>query len=221
MSNKGFINLPVKHFTDTMSYNSAIDIYIAGAEEFAKPILEHWRRLILDNCPEAAEVIKWSIPHFDYKGDHMCVMAAYKKHCSFTFLKGELMSDPRLKAGKDVKPVNRFLGKITRLSELPPDEEFVALIKEAMRLNENGIKIKREKPAIEKPKLLDTPGYFQDALDNNPKAKEVYESKSNSFRKEYIIWISDAKTDETRQRRMQEALAWIAEGKGRFWKHQK
>ncbi|QEC79446.1 YdeI/OmpD-associated family protein [Mucilaginibacter ginsenosidivorax] len=204
-----------------MSQNSAIDVYIAHAEDFAKPILEHWRRLIRQNCPDVEEAIKWSIPHFDYKGDHMCVMAAYKSHCSFTFLKGELMTDPRLKEGKDVKPIKRFMGKITRLSDLPADDDFIAMIKEAALLNAKGIKIKREKPTEEKPKVLDTPDYLQTALSGNAKAKEIFDSKSNSFRKEYIIWITDAKTDETRQKRIHEALEWIADGKGRFWKHQK
>jgi uncharacterized protein YdeI (YjbR/CyaY-like superfamily) len=181
----------------------------------------HWRKLIQQNCPGVEEAIKWSIPHFDYKGDHMCVMASYKAHCSFTFLKGELMGDPRLKGGKEVKPINRFLGKVTKLSDLPPDEDFIAMIREAVQLNEKGIKVKREKPAADKPKVLESPDYLQAALDGNAKAKEVFESKSNSFRKEYIVWISGAKTDETRQKRISEALEWIAEGKGRFWKHKK
>lgn len=82
-------------------------------------------------------------------------------------------------------------------------------------------KIEREKPATEKPKILGTPDYLQAASKSNPKAKEVFESKSHFFRKEYIIWITDAKTDETRQKRINEALQWIAEGKGGFWKRQK
>jgi len=90
-----------------------------------------------------------------------------------------------------------------------------------MLLNEKGIRIKREKPESDKPKVLETPDYLLAALVANPIAKEVFESKSNSFRKEYIVWITDAKTDETRQKRINEALEWIAEGKGRFWKHQK
>jgi len=204
-----------------MNQNSAIDNYIANAQDFAKPILGHWRRLIHQNCPDVEEALKWGIPHFDYKGDFMCVMASYKSHCSFTFLKGELMSDPRLKTGKEVKPINRFLGKITNLSDLPADEEFITMLKEAIQLNERGVKVKREKPVAEKPKILETPNYLQAALADNPKAKEVFEGKSNSFRKEYITWITDAKTDETRQKRINEALEWIAEGKGRFWKHQK
>lgn len=204
-----------------MNHNSAVDLYVAKAADFAKPILEHWRRLMHENCPGVEEVIKWGIPHFDYKGNNMCVMAAYKSHCSFTFLKGDLMNDPRLKTNKDVKPINRFLGKISKLSDLPNDEDFIGMVKDAAQLNEKGIKIERKKSAIEKPKVLAPPDYLQAALNGNAQAKQVFESKSNSFRKEYIIWITDAKTDETRQKRMIEALEWIAEGKGRFWKHQK
>ena len=206
---------------DNKKYDLALDAYIAKSKDFSKPILEHWRRLVHENCPDVQEAIKWGIPHFDYKGDHMCVMAAHKGHCSFTFIKGELMDDPRLKAAKDLKPIKRLLGKITQFSELIPDQEFIAMIKQAVQLNEKGVKIQREKPVTEKPKVLEMPGYFQDALEGSPKAREVFESKSNSFRKEYIIWISDAKTDQTRQKRIDEALEWIAEGKGRFWKHQK
>jgi len=204
-----------------MNYNSDIDNYISNAENFAKPILTHWRRLVHECCPDVAEVMKWSLPHFDYKNDNMCVMASYKNHCSFTFLKAGLMSDPRLKESKDQKPIQRFLGKITKIEDLPPDEEFIAMLKEARLLNEKGVKIKREKLSADKPKVLETPDYLSTALDANPKAKEVFESKSNSFRKEYITWITDAKTDETRQKRINEALEWITEGKGRFWKHQK
>lgn len=204
-----------------MNYNSAVDTYIANAADFARPILTHWRQIIHKNCPDVTEAVKWSFPHFEYKGDNLCVLAAYKNHCSFTFLKAELMSDTRLKANKDLKPIQRFLGKVTKLSDLPPDKEFVAMLKEAMLLNEKGIKIKREKPETDKPKVFETLDYLQVALDANPKAKGFFESKSNSFRKEYIVWITDAKTDETRQKRISEALEWIAEGKGRFWKHQK
>ena len=204
-----------------MNPNPAVDAYIANAESFAQPILAHWRSLVHHYCPDGTEVVKWSFPHFEYKGDNLCVIAAYKNHCSFAFLKAELMTDPRLKANKDLKPIKRFLGKITRMEDLPPDDEFVAMLKDAMLLNEQDIKVTREKPTKDKPKILDTPDYLQAALAAHPTAKEVFESKSNSFRKEYIIWISDAKTDDTRQKRIAEALAWIAEGKGRFWKHQK
>jgi uncharacterized protein YdeI (YjbR/CyaY-like superfamily) len=193
--------------------------YITKSEDFAKPILEHWRNLIHKQCPNVIEAIKWGIPHFDYKGDFMCVMASYKNHCSFTFIKAEIMKDPRLKESKGLKPIQRFMGKITNLSDLPTDKAFLSYLKEAMVLNEKGIKVVAEKS--DKPKVLETPNYFAKRLEINPSAKVIFESKSNSFRKEYIVWISDAKTDETREKRMKEAIEWILEGKSRFWKSKK
>ena len=204
-----------------MNHNPAIDSYIDNAADFAKPVLAHWRRLIHERCPDVTEVIKWGIPHFEYKNENIFVFASYKNHCSFSFLKESLMTDLRLKANKDLKPIQKFLGKVNKPGDLPPDEEFRAMLDEAMQLNEQGIKVQREKPTNEKPKVLETPDYLLTALSANPEAKVVFESKSNSFRMEYIVWITDAKTDETRQKRISEALAWIAEGKGRFWKHQK
>jgi len=193
--------------------------YIANSAEFAQPVLEHWRGLVHTYCPDVSEALKWSIPHFDYKGDFMCVMAAYKSHCSFSFIKADLMTDPRLAESKQLKPVQRFLGKITSLEDLPSEKEFASLLKEAMSINEKGIKITAKKS--EAPKVLETPDYFIEKLATNPTAKEIFDSKSNSFRKEYIVWITDAKTAETREKRMEEALGWIAEGKSRFWKSKK
>lgn len=200
-------------------FDPKVEEYIAKSEDFAKPVLNHWRQLVHATCPDVVEAIKWGIPHFDYKGDFMCVMASYKNHCSFTFIKAELMSDPRLKDKANLKPVERYLGKITRLSDLPNDAEFIAYIKEAMVLNEKGIKVSMKKN--DTPKVVETPEYFIKKLATHPKAKEIFESKSPAFRKEYNIWIADAKTDATREKRMEEALEWIAEGKSRFWKYAK
>jgi uncharacterized protein YdeI (YjbR/CyaY-like superfamily) len=200
-------------------FNNDVTEYIAKSEDFAKPILEHWRQLIHASCPNVVEAVKWRIPHFDFKGDFMCVMASYKNHCSFTFIKAELMRDTRLKDSKNLKPIQRFLGKITKLSDLPTDEDFIKLLAEAIDLNEKGIKVTAAKS--DAPKVIEMPDYFAEKLAANPQAKAIFDSKSPSFRKEYIVWISEAKTDATRQKRMAEALAWIAEGKGRFWQLKK
>lgn len=199
--------------------DSKVTEYISKSEDFAKPILEHWRKLIHVICPQVEEAIKWGIPHFNYKGDFMCVMASYKKHCSFTFIKAELMSDPRLKGGKNQKSINRFLGKVSDILELPPEQEFQAMLKEAMALNEKGIK--SERPKWDKPKTIEVPDYFAKELEAIPKAKEIFESKSPSFRKNYLVWITGAKTEATRQQRIEQSLEWIAEGKDRFWQYKK
>ena len=200
-------------------FDSKVDGYISKSEDFAKPILEHWRQLVHATCPQVEEAIKWGIPHFDYQGDFMCVMASYKKHCSFSFIKAELMGDPRLKGSKNQKPIKRFLGKITDISELPPEREFQAMLKEAMALNEKGIK--SERPKSDKPKTIEVPDYFAKELEASPKAKEVFESKPPSFRKNYLVWITGAKTEATRQQRIEQSLEWIAAGKDRFWQYKK
>ncbi len=147
------------------------------------------------------------------------MMAGFKNHCSFSLYKAEFMNDKAIidsvKSGQNFG----YMDKLKSVSDLPAKEVLFSLIKEAMLLNEQGIK--KEKPKSDKPKVFEVPDYFEKLLSENTKAKEVFYSKSDSFRKEYIIWISDAKTDETQQKRMDEALEWIRDGKSRFWKFKK
>ena len=200
-------------------FNPQFDEYIEKSADFAKPIMEYLRQIIHETCPEVEEIIKWGNPHFDYKGDMMCILAGYKNHCSFSLYKAELMSDTKIiesvKAGQKMG----YMDKIKSLSDLPAKETLVAYIKEAMVLNENGVK--KAKPVSEKPKVIEVPDYFSEALTANPVVKEIFESKSASFRKDYLVWITDAKTEATRQKRIEQSLEWIAEGKGRFWQYEK
>jgi uncharacterized protein YdeI (YjbR/CyaY-like superfamily) len=132
------------------------------------------------------------------------------------------MSDPRLKANPDLKAIKRFMGKLTSLSDLPPDCEVIAFIQEAMALNDTGVKLsprRDAKPA--KAAEIVIPDAFAQQLSRHAQANEVFLGKSPSFRKEYVAWIADAKTDQTRQKRIDESLEWIAQGKGRFWKYEK
>ena len=69
-----------------------VDQYIAKSADFAKPILTHIRKVVHDACPDVEETMKWSLPHFDYKG-MMCGMAAFKGHCAFGFWKSSLVLD--------------------------------------------------------------------------------------------------------------------------------
>ena len=196
-----------------------VDAYIAAAAPFAQPILHHLREVMHAECPDVVEAIKWGIPHFDYHGEMMCVMAAYPRYCAFTFLKQAIMRDPRLRANPALKADKRYLGAIASLDDLPAAAELAGFIHEAMRLNAEGVKPPQRapKPAAD----IALPDAFRERLDADPAAKAVFEGKSPSFRKEYLVWIADAKTDATRDKRIAEAMAWIARGKGRFWKYQK
>ncbi len=202
------------------AFHPKVDEYIERSEEFARPILRHLRQLIHDACPDAEESIKWSLPHFDYNGAILCILTSYKHYCAFTFHKSDLMSDPRLKENLQLKAPDRFLGKITSLSDLPPDDVLTAFLLEAAELNRKGIKPERRKsskPAI----TTEAPPEFLEKLAALPAAREFFESQSPSFRKNYMTWIAEAKTDATRQKRIAQSLEWISEGKGRFWQYEK
>lgn len=200
--------------------DAKVDAYAENAAAFAKPILAHLRGLIRTTCPEVTETMKWGIPHFDYRGEMMCIFAAYKAHCAFNFWKDSLMSDARLKANADLPAAKRFMGKLTTLADLPSDADLTAWIREAMSLNERGVKLAPRQPTSA-PKAVGVPAAFAERLAASPSVKAVFDAKSASFQKEYNLWIGEAKTDATRDKRIDEALAWIAEGKGRFWKYAK
>lgn len=202
--------------------SKAIDQYIANAEPFAKPILEHFRELVHKVCPDVEETTKWSFPHYDYKGSMMCSMASFKKHCAINFWKAPLMKGgEKLVEKAKTEQAMGHLGKITSLKDLPKDSELTKYIREAMRLNDEGIKLSpKTRPAKEK-KELQVPDYFAKLLAKNKKALNTFENFSTSNKREYIDWITDAKTEATRGKRMADAIEWMAEGKIRNWKYLK
>ncbi|MEO6454934.1 MAG: YdeI/OmpD-associated family protein [Ginsengibacter sp.] len=194
------------------------DDYIAKSADFAKPILNHIRQLVHSTCPEVEENIKWSFPNFDYKGP-FCSMAAFKEHCSFGFWKAAIMKDAeKLKTNQATSMGH--LGKIKSLADLPPDKILIAYIKEAITLNDQGIKLPPRKKDTEKKELL-IPDYFINSLKKNKDAYKIFEGFSPSHKKEYVEWITQAKTEETRNKRMAKALEQISESKGLNWKYQR
>src|SRR5205807_7790002 len=192
-----------------------IDAYIAKSADFAKPILKHLRKIVHTGCPQVEETMKWSMPHFDYKG-MMCGMAAFKEHCAFGFWKADLILDrdkPAEKSGMG------SFGCIKSLADLPSEKTLIGYVKKAAALNAAGIKAPgRTQPKKRKP--LPMPDDFTAALKKNAKARKTFENFSPSHRREYIEWITEAKREETRKERMATSLKWLADGKTRNWKYQ-
>lgn len=198
-----------------------IDDYIGKSAPFAQPILKHIRKLVHEACPEVEETWKWSFPHFDYKGEMMCSMAAFKQHAVFGFWKAKLLKDPKGFLSERKNNGGEAMGhggKLLTLKDLPPDKVFIDFVKQAVKLNDKGVKVDLgRKPAITK--KLTTPPYFLTALKKNKKAIKVWEEWTPGKQKEYIDWLVGAKTEETRNKRMAQAIEWIAEGKIRNWKY--
>ena len=190
-----------------------VDAYIARSADFARPILEHVRDIVHEGCPEVEETIKWGFPNFQYKG-MLCNMAAFKEHCTFGFWKASLVLDA---ADRRSDEAMGQLGRIARISDLPARKKLVAYVKKAKELNDAGVKVAK-RAAKSKP-ALEPPADLLAALKKNKKALATFEKFSPSHKREYIEWIVEAKTDETRQRRLAQAVEWMAEGKPRNWKY--
>jgi uncharacterized protein YdeI (YjbR/CyaY-like superfamily) len=201
------------------SVDNRIDVYIEKAASFAQPILTHLRQLVHKACPEIEETIKWSFPVFQLNGI-VCNMASFKEHCAFGFWKAALMDDPKGLLQVAERAAMGHLGNIRSLKDLPSDKVMIAFIKQAVQLNKDGMKLPA-KPTKTKAVALDVPADLQKALNKNKAAKTVFAAFSNTNRKEYIEWIEEAKTDATRQKRLDTAIEWMAEGKIKNWKYVK
>jgi uncharacterized protein YdeI (YjbR/CyaY-like superfamily) len=190
-----------------------IDAYIEKAGDFAKPILTHIRAVVHGACPDVEETLKWSSPTFIYKG-MLCGMAAFKEHCIFGFWKAALISD----GSGTLKDAGWNYGRLTTVSDLPPKKILAGYIRQAMALNESGVTVPRKAKAKAAP--LKVPTDLAAALRKNKTAAKAFEAFSPSHRNEYVEWITEAKQEATRQRRLQTAIEWIAKGQSRNWKYE-
>ena len=196
-----------------------VDEYIAKSAEFARPILKHLRKVVHAGCPGVEETLKWSMPAFMYKG-MFCGMAAFKQHCTFGFWKESLLRDKLREVNKTGDDAMGQFGRITSVKDLPSEKALLAMVKAAAALNDAGVKVQRKnRPAG--PRELEIPADLSTALKKNKKAQAAFEGFSYSHRKEYIEWITEAKGEETRKRRLDTTLEWLTEGKSRNWKYER
>lgn len=180
-----------------------VDAYIAKSADFAKPILNYFRDIVHAAVPDIEETMKWSMPAFEYKGP-LAQMAAFKEHCAIGYWKESVLGAKRW-------------GNVKSLDDLPPKKELIALTKKAAKLNEEGVKVERKKPAPKKD--IPPPPDLVAALRKNRKAQAAFDNFSPSHRREYVQWIAEAKAEETRKRRIAQAIEWMSEGKPRNWKY--
>lgn len=196
-----------------------IDAYILKAAPFARPVLEYLRELVHANCPEVTETIKWGFPHFEYNKKILCSMAAFKAHCSFGFWNAKDMNDPENILEDVGKTSMGHLGRITAIEDLPSPEILSRYIRHAMETNST---LKTEKPKTSVPaasRTLVIPDDLTEELARNEEAAATFSNFSYSNKKDYVDWITEAKSQDTRKKRLLQAIEWMAEGKIRNWKY--
>jgi uncharacterized protein YdeI (YjbR/CyaY-like superfamily) len=198
-----------------MTRDPRIDAYIHRQADFARPVLKHLRGVVHAACPEAVETLKWGMPHFLYKGQMLAGMAAFKAHATFGFRRAkEVLGE----TGAERDAMGQF-GRLTSVADLPPEEELKGLVREAMALADEGGRPARPE-AAPKPEL-ETPPELEAALAASPAARAAFDGFPPGARREYVEWVVEAKRPETRDRRIAQAVEWLAEGKRRNWKYER
>lgn len=194
--------------------DARIDAYIAKAQPFARPILKHIRATVMSASSELEETLKWGHPTFAYHGN-VCTMAAFKEHVTLGFWKAKLVLDTK---GRPAGEAWGNLGRISDVAELPSKRELVGYVKKAMQLNTDGVMVKRE---VKPKKAIPMPAVFKAALAKAEKAKAFFATLAPGHQREYLEWVTEAKTDATRDKRIATAIDWLTEGKHRNWKYER
>lgn len=204
-----------------------VDAYIEKAADFAKPMLERVRKAFHKGCPDVVETIKWSMPFFEHAGP-LGYMAAFKKHASFGFWRAKELPDPE-ELFVDVGKMQMGMNKVYSLKELSTQAVIVGYVKRAAKHNErltadkaaakkSGKKVAKKKARVASPKV---PADLAAALKKSKRAKATYDSFPPSAKRDYVEWITGAKREATRKKRLATAIEWMAEGKRRNWKYEK
>jgi uncharacterized protein YdeI (YjbR/CyaY-like superfamily) len=201
---------------ETAKTDPRVDALIAKAPAYAKPVLTHLRALVHEAIPDATEDIKWARPFFLVGGAIVCNMAAFKAHCAFGFWAPQMNALLAAEgvAGEGGPNGGSSLGKITRLEDLPPRRTMLGYLRKAAELQRTGV---ATSPAAKKAGAaprppIPVPDDFAAALARSKKASRVFETFSPSCRREYLEWVTTAKRAETRKKRVDEAVARIAQG---------
>ena len=194
-----------------------VDAYIVRAAPFARPILEYLREIVHQARPDVGEALKWGSPHFSYNG-MFCHMAAFKQHAVFGFWKHRLLVAETGPLGKsDEKAMGQF-GRLTSVQDLPARRVLLALVRKAAKFNDET----RGRPAPARPRRpanVSAPAWFLAALRKNKRALATYERFSPSNKREYVEWVTGAKTAATRETRLATSVEWMSEGKIHNWKY--
>jgi uncharacterized protein YdeI (YjbR/CyaY-like superfamily) len=196
---KSNINIAkVKHNPDAPAL---IDEAISQMKPFTKVICKKLRKLILSTDPAMIEDWKWG-PNY-YLNGMVCGFWGFEKHVTFNFYQGALLKDPyKILKQNEGNVRNRHI-KFTDVKEIKEDVISEYLF-EAIDNNRKGNIIKESKD-----KTVVIPDDVKKAF-KTAKLLPYFESLAYSHRKEYMMWINDAKKEETRLKRINQAIEKLA-----------
>jgi hypothetical protein len=186
------------------------DEWLENAPPFSRQMAVQLREWFLHWEPELTESIKWNVLCFSGR-KLVCGISACKKHVGIPFFRGTELDDPAgLFSGGEANTNIRAI-RLTSLETLNRDALRV-LLQSAVALDSQP-----EIPAAPKQKRepWPVPEFFAKALamKKHRAAAAGFAKLSPSCQREWLVWVSTAKRDETRARRLAETLAALALGR--------
>lgn len=188
----------VKHNPDAPAL---IDEAISEMKPFAKAICKKLRKLILSTDPAMVEDWKWG-PNY-YLNGMVCGFWGFDKFVTLNFFQGALLKDPYKILKMNAGNVRARHIKFTDVKEIKEDV-ILEYIFEAIDNNLKGHFIREAKD-----KTVIIPDDVKKAF-KTAKLLPYFETLAYSHRKEYMMWINDAKKEETRLKRIHQAIEKLA-----------
>lgn len=163
------------------------------------------------------ETIKWGSPVYTYKGKNIVGMAGFKNHYALWFFQGgELMNNTDLfQNAKESK--TQTLRQIRFTEKTAIDTSALSpYIEEAIKLAEENVPVTPKKVQ----KVIISPEFLT-LFKADPDLEKAFAALSSGKQREYITYITEAKREETKQKRLEKILPLITEGKGLNDKYKK
>lgn len=183
-----------------------IEEYIAKHQNW-RAELQQLRKIVLSTGLE--ESIKWAAPCYSLAGKNVVGIGAFKSYFGLWFFQGALLEDD----GGFLINAQKGKTKAMRQWRMTEKRDIRAghikrYIKAAAALAQDGKEIKpdRAKPIV-------IPKELSDAL-REQRAAKAFESLRPGQRREYADYVTEAKRDDTKRRRINKILPMILEGVG-------
>ena len=184
-----------------------VDEFLVGMEQWHDELA--LLRKILLTC-DVEETIKWGAPAYTHHGKNVVGIGAFKSYVGLWFHQGALLADEAGVLMNAQEGVTRAMRQWRFAAKKEIKARLIKqYVKEAMRLVEAGQEIK----PVRKKKPITVPAELKAVLAKHKKAKAKFDALPPSYRRDYADYISNAKRDATKERRLKEILPMILAAK--------
>lgn len=190
-----------------MDKKARLEAYFSRGDSFGDGIRK-LRSIALQTPLE--ESLKWNAPVYCLDGKNILGILAFKNHFGLWFYDGVFMSDPLgvLENAQEGKTRSMRHWKFTDPGQVDP-----ALVKDYL---EEAVSIARKGLKLEKrpPQKLRIPEMLKTVLEADPGLKERFDTLTPYKKKDFAEYISSAKQQATKERRLKKILPMIRKGVG-------